>query len=121
MRIFIVDDSRAMRLMVRRALRQAGIDCGDVVEAGSGEEALALMADKEPDLVMSDWNMPGMTGLDLLKAARQRGVSAKFGFVTSERPEHLAAEASSAGASFFVTKPFTPETLGAALSRHVGG
>lgn len=114
-KILIVDDSRAMRLIVTRTLRQAGFGNCAFVEASDGEEALKSIRAEAPDLVLSDWNMPKMLGIDLLKAARAAGETVRFGFVTSEVSEHIKQEALAAGAEFIISKPFTAEAFAAAI------
>jgi two-component system chemotaxis response regulator CheY len=115
MRILIVDDSRAMRMIVRRTLRQAGYEDHTVLEAASGPEALASVRGAPPDLILCDWNMPEMTGLEVLETLKGEGNPVKFGFVTSESSPDMRARAMSAGADFMVTKPFTPEALQSVL------
>ncbi len=73
-----------MRQIVVRTLRQAGYDDVDVVEAEDGADCLAKVGTEAPDLVLSDWNMPNMLGIDCLRALRARGSAVPFGFVTSE-------------------------------------
>jgi two-component system chemotaxis response regulator CheY len=109
MRILIVDDSRVMRQIVTRTLRQAGFTGHDLVEAGNGVEGLAAVAQHEPDLVLSDWNMPEMNGIDMLAALRSRGDATPFAFVTSEGSPDMVGRAEAAGAMFVITKPFTAE------------
>lgn len=116
MKILIIDDSKAMRLIVRRTLRQAGFDGHEIDEAENGVEALARIADQRPDLVLSDWNMPQMNGIDLLRALRAQGDLVRFGFVTSEGTDEMREQASDAGAAFLITKPFTDESFRLALS-----
>ena len=111
MKILIVDDSRVMRSIVTRTLRQAGYDDHDVVQAGNGVEALEVMAEEEPDLVLSDWNMPEMSGIELLRALRGQGDETPFGFVTSEGSAEMRQRAAQAGALFLIAKPFTPEAF----------
>lgn len=120
MKILIVDDSRVMRQIVTRTLRQAGYDDHDVVQAGNGVEALEVMADEEPDLVLSDWNMPEMTGIELLRALRGQGDTTPFGFVTSEGSAEMRQRAEDAGAMFLIAKPFTPEAFQEALEPVLG-
>jgi two-component system chemotaxis response regulator CheY len=115
MKILIVDDSRTMRMIVRRTLRQAGYDHHTVYEASNGSEALSAIRDASPDVVLCDWNMPEMSGIDVLTTLRQNGVWTKFGFVTSESTAEMHARALQAGADFFISKPFTAETLQTAL------
>jgi len=111
MKILIVDDSRVMRAIVTRTLRQAGYDQHDVVEAANGVEALDQVHNERPDLVLSDWNMPEMTGIELLHSLRSQGTDVPFGFVTSEGSEEMRARAQSAGAQFLIAKPFTAEAF----------
>ena len=120
MKILIVDDSRVMRQIVIRTMRQAGYDGHDVVEAADGAEALAKVAEHAPDLVLSDWNMPNMTGIELLRALRSDGSQVPFGFVTSEGSDEMRTTAEQAGALFVLVKPFTPEGFRDALSAVIG-
>ena len=116
MKILIVDDSRVMRQIVKRTLRQAGFTGHDLVEAGDGSQALALVMEEQPDLVLADWNMPGLTGLELLQQVRANGVTVPFGFVTSEVSERMRDRALEAGASFVIAKPFTDVAFQDALT-----
>ena len=111
MKILIADDSRVMRQIVIRTLRQAGYDDHDIVEAEDGADALAKVGSEQPDLVLSDWNMPNMTGLECLQALRSSGSTVPFGFVTSEGSEEMRGKAADAGALFLIAKPFTSETF----------
>ncbi|MGZ4437710.1 MAG: response regulator [Nocardioides sp.] len=109
MKILIVDDSRVMRQIVVRTLRQAGLTGHDLVEADNGRSGLAAVAEHQPHLVLSDWNMPEMTGIEMLQALRASGQTVPLGFVTSEGSPEMLARAEEAGALFVITKPFTPE------------
>ena len=115
MDVLVVDDSSVMRKMVRRALRQAGFKNLNVREACNGQEALSEVAREKVDMVLSDWNMPEMSGIQLLRAMRRQGDQTRFGFITSESTPELRARATSAGALFVVNKPFTPESMRAAF------
>lgn len=110
MTILIVDDSKAMRMIVRRTLRQAGFH-HDMQEASSGAEALSAIQSGPVDLILCDWNMPEMSGLDLLQKLRSDGRQIRFGFVTSESSSVMRSTAEGAGASFLITKPFTAEAF----------
>jgi two-component system, chemotaxis family, chemotaxis protein CheY len=70
MKVFVVDDSRAMRMIVKRTLRQAGFDNIDIIEAENGRDALAKIRVENPGLILSDWNMPELDGYGLLEALR---------------------------------------------------
>lgn len=121
MKILLVDDSRAMRMILKRALRQAGFGAHTVVEAENGAQGLEQVRAEHPDVVLSDWNMPVMTGIEFLRALRAEDPRTPFGFVTSEATDEHRAEAREAGAGFFVTKPFKPEVIQAALGPILGG
>ncbi|WP_232681573.1 response regulator [Nocardioides sp. R-C-SC26] len=116
MKILVVDDSRVMRQIVIRTLRQSGHGGHDIVEAENGREALEVVQAQSPGLVLSDWNMPEMTGIDLLEALRAQGNTTPFGFVTSEGSDDMRARATGAGALFLIAKPFTPEAFDEALA-----
>lgn len=120
MRLLVVDDSRVMRQIVVRTLRQAGFGGHDIVEAVDGVDALAKVDEEVPDLVLSDWNMPNMTGIELLRSLRSKGNGVSFGFVTSEGSEDMRDVAESAGAMFVIVKPFTPEAFQDALTPVLG-
>ncbi len=109
MKILIVDDSRVMRQIVSRTLRQAGYTGHDLVEAANGVEGLAAVTEHNPELVLSDWNMPEMSGIDMLAALRARGERVPFAFVTSEGSQTMVERAEAAGAMFVISKPFTAE------------
>jgi two-component system chemotaxis response regulator CheY len=120
MKILIADDSRVMRQIVVRTLRQSGFDGHDVVEAVDGADALAKVGSETPDLVLSDWNMPNMTGIEFLRALRAGGSQVPFGFVTSEGSDDMRDVAQNAGALFVIVKPFTPEAFQDALAPVLG-
>jgi two-component system, chemotaxis family, chemotaxis protein CheY len=110
-KILIADDSRVMRQIVIRTLRQAGYDDHEIVEAEDGADALAKVSSEQPDLVLSDWNMPNMTGIECLEAMRSSGSTVPFGFVTSEGSAEMRDKAANAGALFLIAKPFTADTF----------
>lgn len=115
MKVLIVDDSRAMRMIVKRTLRQAGFSGLDISEAVNGKEALDNIISDSPDLVLTDWNMPEMTGIELLLALKEKEISVKVGVVTSQGTAEMQAQAKDAGALFLLAKPFTADTFRAAL------
>ena len=116
MKVLHVDDSKAMRMIVQRTVKKAGFGNLTFVEAANGVEALEVIQNEKPDLVFSDWNMPEMNGIQLLRKLREDGNQIKLGFITSETNPATIQEATEAGASFVITKPFTPESFQAALS-----
>lgn len=119
MKILIADDSKAMRMIVKRTMRQAGLEGHNIIEAENGREALEMAETQEPDLILSDWNMPEMTGLEVLLALRKAGSTIPFCFVTSEGSVDMRAAAEEAGALGLIAKPFTPEAFATALSQVV--
>ncbi len=111
MNIMVVDDSSAMRMMIIRTLRQAGFGDKEVVQASDGAEALEAIRKKSPDLILADWNMPNMSGIELLKQLREDGNQVTFGFITTEATEPMRLKAREAGAKFLISKPFTVESF----------
>jgi two-component system chemotaxis response regulator CheY len=120
MKILIADDSRVMRQIVTRTLRQAGFGDHDLIEAENGKQAYEKVVNEQPDLVISDWNMPEMTGVEVLRALRTEGKDVKFGFVTSECTPEMQKQAEDAGALFFIIKPFTAERFTEVFSPILG-
>jgi two-component system, chemotaxis family, chemotaxis protein CheY len=119
MKILIVDDSTAMRMIVKKTLRVAGFEGHDIAEANDGAKALAAIKSFKPDLVLCDGNMPNMSGLQLLEALMSGGVKLNFGFVTTEATADMHAKAMGAGAKFLISKPFTPESFKEQLSKYI--
>lgn len=116
----VVDDSKSMRMIVKRTLKQAGFDDMEFEEADDGTDALAKIDDYAPELVLCDWNMPTMNGIDFLIAIREAGNTVKFGFVTTESTADMRAAAKQAGAQFMIAKPFTAESFEKALRPIIG-
>ncbi|MDB4973515.1 MAG: response regulator receiver [Myxococcaceae bacterium] len=114
-RIMVVDDSKAMRMIVRRTLKQAGFGSYDVEEATNGAEALQKIKVDPPRLVLSDWNMPDMSGYELLTKLREADIQVPFAMITTEGTPEMRAKAAQAGALFLIQKPFTPEEMARAL------
>lgn len=115
-RILIVDDSKAMRMIVRRTLKQAGFGNFDVEEATNGAEALKSIQASTPRLVLSDWNMPDMSGYELLTKLRADNIQVPFAMITTEGTPEMRAKAQEAGALFLLQKPFTADELARAVS-----
>ncbi|MFV0286281.1 MAG: response regulator [Demequina sp.] len=111
MKVIVADDSRVMRQIVIRTLRQAGYDWWDIEEAEHGADALERVRASRPDFVLSDWNMPEMTGIELLRTMRAEGDETPFAFVTSEGSPQMREQAAAAGALFLIAKPFTADTF----------
>lgn len=115
MRILVVDDSKVMRGIVMRTLRQAGLGDDTFLEAASGTEALEVLARSPAEVVIADLNMPNMDGLQLLETMRARGLDTAFGLLTSE-PAKARDKALAQGALFVIGKPVTVESIKDALA-----
>ncbi len=98
-------------MIVGRTLRQAGYDNVEVIEAANGLDALDAVSAHLPDLVLSDWNMPELNGIEFLRCLRERGDQTPFGFVTSEGSYDMRMVAMAAGAAFLISKPFSDEAF----------
>ena len=109
--VLVADDSRVMRQIVIRTLRQAGYDDWQISQAADGQEALEMALAEQPDLILSDWNMPRMSGIQLLQALRAQGSDIPLGFVTSEGSVEMREQADAEGALFLVSKTFKPEAF----------
>jgi two-component system, chemotaxis family, chemotaxis protein CheY len=115
-KILITDDSKAMRMIVIRTLRQAGFSGHDVLEAENGREGLEMAQSEQPDLILSDWNMPELTGIEFIRALHASGCTIPFCFVTSEGSQQMRTMAAEAGAIGLIAKPFTAEAFADTLS-----
>jgi two-component system chemotaxis response regulator CheY len=106
----VVDDSRVVRKVARRILEDLGFD---VAEAGDGAEALAWVRTAVPDVILLDWNMPVMNGLEFVRELRALQASAQVPvlMVTTNAESADIAGAKEAGVNDYVVKPFTPDTL----------
>ena len=111
MKILIVDDFSTMRQIVRKSLTTLGFH--NITEAVDGADALQKLGSGEFNFIISDWNMPNMKGLDLLKAVRadERLKSIPFLMVTAEAQRENILEAAKAGVSQYIVKPFTLDSL----------
>lgn len=110
-RALVVDDSRAMRMILARVLREQG---WEVLEAGDGREALeVLAANPMPAVALVDWNMPVMNGLEFVEAVRRdEALSAmRLIMVTTESESSQVVKAIEAGAEEYLFKPFTPDAV----------
>lgn len=111
MRILVVDDFQTMRRIIINLLRQLGFK--NVAEAPDGQRALEKVKGEKFDLIISDWNMPNMTGMDFLKAVRADETlkAIPFIMVTAEGKKENVIAAVQAGVSNYVVKPFNAATL----------
>lgn len=116
-RVLVVDDFATMRRIIKGVLKQLGFS--NIVEAEDGDVALEELKKDEYGLILADWNMPNMSGLELLKAVRSDKNLQRIPFimVTAEGQKDNILEAVKAGVSNYVIKPFTPETINEKLKK----
>jgi two-component system, chemotaxis family, chemotaxis protein CheY len=119
-KVLVVDDFATMRRIIKNVLKQIGFT--SIVEADDGTTALGVLKKEPIDLIISDWNMPKMTGLDLLKTVRaDEGTKAiPFLMVTAEAQKDNVLQAVQAGVSNYVVKPFTADTVKEKLAQIFG-
>ena len=114
-RVLIVDDSKFMRLFIRKALESCGLK--DIEEAESGEEAIEKCEKTSPSLIFLDINMPKLNGLKLLEIFHKRNPSVKIIMITALSQKFVIKEAFQKGAVAYITKPFSMEKLLAVVKR----
>ena len=115
--VLVVDDFATMRRIIKTSLKKLGFN--NVVEAEDGQDALNAMKKDNFCLIISDWNMPNMTGIEFLRAVRgdDRFKNIPFIMVTAEGQKQNVVEAVNSGVSNYIVKPFSPETLGEKLKK----
>ncbi|MBW1929104.1 MAG: chemotaxis response regulator CheY [Deltaproteobacteria bacterium] len=120
-KVLVVDDFATMRRIIKGVLKQLGFK--DIIEADDGTTALNELKKEKVGLIVSDWNMPKMTGLELLKRVRadEELKTIPFIMVTAEGQKENVIEAVKAGVSNYIVKPFTPETLSEKLEKVFAG
>ena len=120
-KILIVDDFATMRKIIRNILTQLGFK--NILEADDGTTALEILKKEKVDLIISDWNMPKMSGIELLKAVRsdENLKDIPFVMVTAEAQKENILEAIKYKVNQYIVKPFTPETLKEKLEKVFGG
>ncbi len=120
LKFLVVDDSRAIQAIVRRAISHCGYAPIEIETALDGEQALDIIPKFHPDLVITDWHMPKVSGLEMVQALRQMGLQkVRVGFVTTEKTPALLDQAISNGAMFIIHKPFNDAELVAAVTSAV--
>ena len=117
MKIIIVDDMVTMRRIVKNVLKQLGFS--NIDEAENGQDGLQKLKSSKYDFVVSDWNMPVMTGIDMLRAIRadEQLKAIPVLMVTAEAQQKNLVEAVQAGVSNYIVKPFTAETMQEKLAK----
>ena len=108
-RVLVADDSSTMRKIILRSLQAVGVD--EVTEAADGAEAVSLFKPNDFDMVLTDWNMPGKTGLEVVQEIRAQDGDVPIIMVTTEAEKGRVVQAIQAGVSDYLVKPFTADTL----------
>ncbi|MCU0719681.1 MAG: response regulator [Pirellula sp.] len=116
MRVLVADDSGIMRKIIIRSLNSVGVT--DIVEAADGQEAINAY-NSEIDLILTDWNMPNKSGLDVVTEIRATGSTVPIIMVTTEAQKGQVIAAIQAGVSDYLTKPFEADDLRAKLDKFV--
>ena len=115
-RVLVADDSSTMRKIIIRSLQAAGVS--ETTEAADGTEAVSLFEPSEFDLVLTDWNMPGKIGLEVVQEIRQQDENVPIIMITTEAEKSRVMQAIQAGVSDYLVKPFTADTLREKLEQH---
>lgn len=117
MKVLVVDDFATMRKIVRNILKQIGFN--NIVEADDGANAMQVIKNENIDFVVTDWNMPNMSGLDLLKSIRgdEKSKNIPVLMVTAEGLAENVVDAVKAGVDNYIVKPFTAETVQAKIEQ----
>ena len=117
MRVLVVDDFSTMRRIIKNILRQLGFS--NIIEADDGTTAWEILNKDRIDFVISDWNMPKMPGIELLRKVRasEEFAAMPFLMVTAEAQQENIIEAVQAKVSNYIVKPFTAETLGQKIEK----
>ena len=120
--VLIVDDSRPMRLVIKKTIKISGFDVGEVFEASNGKEALNVLRDNWVDLVLTDYNMPDMNGLELIDEMKKDELlrSMPAVVITTEGSQQRVQEFMKKGVSAYIKKPFAPEEIRRKLNKIMG-
>ncbi len=120
--VLIVDDSLPMRSVIKKTIKASGFNVGELFDAANGKEALGILKDEWLDLVVTDYNMPQMNGLELLSAMKKDALLKTIPVVviTTEGSQKRVNEFIEKGAAGYIKKPFTPEEIRTALNGIMG-
>ncbi len=121
MKVLVVDDFATMRRILRNILKQIGFK--NIIEADDGKSALKELKKEKVDLILCDWNMPEMSGIELLKNIKSDNELKDIPFimVTAESQKDNIVDAVKSGVSNYIVKPFTAETISEKLNKVFGG
>lgn len=117
MKVLVADDSGVMRKIISRSLNAVGVT--DIVEATDGQDAIQKFTEDAFDMILTDWNMPNKSGLDVVTEIRALGSSVPIIMITTEAQKSQVIAAIQAGVNDYLTKPFEAEDLRAKLDKFV--
>ncbi len=117
LKVLLADDSSTMRKIILRSLQAVGVH--ETIEAKDGSEAVALFAQHDIDVVLTDWNMPGKTGIEVVREIRVQDANIPIIMVTTEAETSRVMEAIQAGVTDYLVKPFEADTLREKLYKYV--
>ncbi len=120
-KVLVVDDSAVMRKIIKKNITESGMTVGEFVDAGDGKQALEAVSNNDIDLILCDWNMPNMSGIEFIKSLSTLGLPKKIPviMVSTEGSDAKMAEAMASGAVGYLTKPFTPDQLRDTLGNYL--
>ncbi|MCP5006966.1 MAG: response regulator [Planctomycetes bacterium] len=120
-KVLLVDDSAVMRKIIQRNIKESGLIVEEFVEAGDGTQALDKVNATELDLILCDWNMPNMSGIEFVKTLRSLNLPKEVPvvMVTTEGSDAKKTEAKESGANDYITKPFTADQLRDTLGKYL--
>ncbi len=119
MKILVVDDSQAMRKIIKWNLGHTEFIHDKILEASCSQEALDIIETQKPDLVITDWNMPEMGGLQLLKTLRETHNPVKFGFFLTQSSANIRTIAKATGADFIISNPSSLKTFKSQINQPI--
>ncbi|MBN1592582.1 MAG: response regulator [Candidatus Coatesbacteria bacterium] len=120
--ILIVDDSAIVRAVIKKTLTLAGIDVGELLEAGNGKEGLAALEENWVDLVLADINMPEMNGIEMVEQMSENGLmeTTPVIIISTEGSQTRVEELKAKGVRAYIRKPFTPELVKEVIDQVLG-
>ncbi|MCP4254475.1 MAG: response regulator [Candidatus Scalindua sp.] len=121
-KVLLVDDSAVMRKIIQRNIKETGLIVDEFVEAGDGNQALdKVNTNGDLDLILLDWNMPNMSGIEFVKTLRSLNLDRRIPvvMVTTEGSDAKVSEAKESGADGYLTKPFTADQLRDTLGEYL--
>ena len=120
-KVLVVDDSAVMRKIIKKNIADSGMVVSDYIDAGDGKQALDAVSKNDIDLILCDWNMPNMSGIEFVKTLRSLNLPKKIPviMITTEGSDAKVNEAKESGADGYLTKPFTPDQIRDTLGNYI--